>query len=240
MKIALIGYGKMGRAIETIALKRGHTITATIDLDNTEMFDSDAFRSANVAIEFTTPQTAYDNCLKCCEANIPVVCGTTGWTDNTLRDMRQRCEQNDRTFFHSSNFSLGVKNFFALNKYLAKIMNSYPDYNVGMTEIHHIHKLDAPSGTAITLAEGIIEDVERLKGWSSDNTTGEQHLLHINAIRQGEVPGIHEICYQSDIDSITVKHDAKNRTGFALGAVVAAEFAANHKGFLTMNDMLKF
>lgn len=238
MKIALIGYGKMGKTIEQIALQRGHQIVSIIDISNTADFDSEAFRSADVAIEFTTPATALNNYMRCFAANVPVVSGTTGWLDH-LDEVKAKCEQEGKTFFYASNFSVGVNIFFALNRYLAKIMNNFPAYDVRMTEVHHIHKLDAPSGTAITLAEGILEHIDRKKRWTLE--TAEQPTdLPIHAIREGEVPGIHEIVYESEADTISIKHDAKSRAGFALGAVIAAEFTAGKKGFLGMNDLFHF
>ncbi|GGK17619.1 MULTISPECIES: 4-hydroxy-tetrahydrodipicolinate reductase [Parabacteroides] len=238
MKIALIGYGKMGKTIEQIALSRGHQIVSIVDINNPEEFQSVNFKSADVAIEFTTPATAFDNYMKSFAAGVPVVSGTTGWLDR-ISEIKEKCEKEGKTFFYASNFSIGVNIFFALNKYLAKIMNNFPSYNISMTETHHIHKLDAPSGTAITLAEGILENVDRKERWTLE--TAEQPTdLPIHAIREGEVPGIHEVTYESDVDYISIKHDAKSRAGFALGAVVAAEFTAGKKGFLGMDDMLKF
>ena len=238
MKIALIGYGKMGKTIEQIALQRGHQIVSIIDINNTADFESEAFRSADVAIEFTTPATALGNYMRCFAANVPVVSGTTGWLQH-LDEVKAKCEQEGKTFFYASNFSVGVNIFFALNRYLAKIMNGFPAYDVRMTEVHHIHKLDAPSGTAITLAEGILDNVERKERWTLE--TAEQPTdLPIHAIREGEVPGIHEIIYESEADTISIKHDAKSRAGFALGAVIAAEFTAGKKGFLGMNDLFHF
>ena len=238
MKIALIGYGKMGKTIEQIARQRGHQIVSIIDINNTADFDSEAFRSADVAIEFTTPATALGNYMRCFAANVPVVSGTTGWLSH-LDEVKAKCEQEGKTFFYASNFSVGVNIFFALNRYLAKIMNGFPAYDVRMTEVHHIHKLDAPSGTAITLAEGILENVERKERWTLE--TAEQPTdLPIHAIREGEVPGIHEIIYESEADTISIKHDAKSRAGFALGAVIAAEFTAGKKGFLGMSDLFHF
>ncbi len=238
MKIALIGYGKMGKAIEQIALDRGHRIVSVIDVNNPEEFQSDSFKSADVAIEFTTPATAFDNYMKCFAEGIPVVSGTTGWTDR-LGEIHEKCEKEGKTFFYASNFSIGVNIFFALNKHLAKIMNGFPTYDVGITETHHIHKLDAPSGTAITLAEGILGSVARKERWTLE-TAELPTDLPIHAIREGEVPGIHEVVYESDVDTISIKHDAKSRAGFALGAVVAAEFTVGKKGFLGMDDMLQF
>lgn len=245
MKIALIGYGKMGHIIEQVAIQRGHTIVSTLDVDNTDGFESDAFRSADVAIEFTTPATAFDNYQKCFAAGVPVVSGTTGWTER-LGEIKKQCKEENQTFFYASNFSIGVNIFFAVNKYLAKLMNNFPAYDVNMTEIHHIHKLDAPSGTGITLAEGILQAFNRKKQWRLAKE-GEEPFdinkpedLVIHALREGEVPGIHEVRYESDVDSITIKHDAKSRAGFAFGAVLAAEFTAGKKGFLGMEDLMNF
>lgn len=238
MKIALVGYGKMGKTIEQIALSRGHEIVSIIDINNPDDFESAAFKSADVAIEFTTPATAFDNYMKCFAANVPVVSGTTGWTAR-MSEIKEMCEKEGKTFFYASNFSIGVNIFFALNKYLAKVMNNFSSYDVRMTEVHHIHKLDAPSGTAITLAEGILENIDRKDRWTLE-TAEKATDLPIHAIREGEVPGIHEIIYESDVDTISIKHDAKSRAGFALGAVVAAEFTAGKKGFLGMSDLFHF
>lgn len=237
MKVALIGYGKMGKEIERIAKERGHQIVKIIDYSNTEDFYSPEFKSADVAIEFTTPETAFNNYKNCFLSNIPVVSGTTGWLEH-MDEVKLACE-NGQTFFYASNFSLGVNVFFALNKYLAKIMNQFAEYNVSIDETHHIHKLDAPSGTAITLAEDIISEIDLKKQWSLDVEKDSSDLM-IHSIREGEVPGIHEIKYESAVDIISIKHDAKSRSGFALGAVLAAEFTCGKKGFLGMNDMLKF
>ena len=238
MKIALIGYGKMGKNIEQIAVSRGHQIVSIIDVNNPEEFESSRFKSADVAIEFTTPQTAYDNYMKCFAANIPVVSGTTGWLDK-LELIKKLCKTEGKTFFYASNFSIGVNIFFALNRYLSKIMNNFPAYDVRMTEVHHIHKLDAPSGTAITLAEDILKNIDRKKEWRLDHAEKDSDLA-ITAVREGEVPGIHDIIYESDVDILEIKHSAKSRAGFALGAVVAAEFTANKKGFLGMDDLFHF
>lgn len=236
MKIALIGYGKMGHEIEKIALNRGHEVVCAIDLNEAYKFESEAFRSADVAIEFTSPESAFNNYKKAFAANIPVVSGTTGWLDK-LDEIKRECRENGQTFFYASNFSLGVNLFFALNKYLAKIMNKFSDYDVRMEETHHIHKLDAPSGTAITLAEGILEFSDNKDKWILDND-GEKNELKITSFREGEVPGIHTVIYESEVDSIQITHDAKSRKGFALGAVLAAEFTKGKKGFLGMEDML--
>lgn len=251
MKIALIGYGKMGHMIESIALERRHEIVSIIDIDNREDFDSDAFRSADVAIEFTTPHTAYDNYLKAFEQGVKVVSGSTGWLSEHGDEVRRMCTEEGKTLFWSSNFSLGVAIFSAVNKYLARIMNRFEAYDVKMEEVHHIHKLDAPSGTAITLAEGVLENLDRKTEWvkgsllAPDGTiSGEQehpaNQLVIDSVRRDEVPGIHSICYDSEADMITITHDAHNRKGFALGAVLAAEYTAEHEGLLSMSDLFQF
>ncbi len=251
MRIALIGYGKMGRMIEEIAVSRGHEIVSIIDVDNCNDFDSEAFRSADVAIEFTAPQAAYGNYLRAFAHHVKVVSGSTGWIPQHGDDVRRMCEQEGQTLFWSSNFSLGVTIFRAVNSYLARIMNQFSNYAPSMEEIHHIHKLDHPSGTAITLAEELAAEVERISGWQTGLLTNPDGSVEgtkevpagkmpINSIRRGEVPGIHSITWDSPADSITITHDAHNRRGFALGAVLAAEFTAQHSGLLTMKDLFKF
>lgn len=252
MKIALIGYGKMGKTIERIAIERGHEIVSIIDIDNRDDMKGEAFASADVAIEFTTPAVAYDNCIKAMEAGVKVVSGSTGWFHQHEAEMREKCEKEGKTLFWSSNFSLGVAIFSAVNKYLARIMNSFDNYKVRIEETHHIHKLDAPSGTAITLAEGIIENISYKKNWvmgdltNPDGTvtkgnTPKATEIKIDAIRRDEVPGIHSIIYDDyDTDTITITHDAHNRNGFALGAVIAAEYAKEHEGMLGMSNLLDF
>lgn len=241
MKIALIGYGKMGKMIEQIALSRGHEIVSIIDIDNQEDFGSDAFRSADVAIEFTAPQVAYSNYLKAWEQNVKVVSGSTGWLKEHGDDVRKACSEQGKTLFWASNFSVGVAIFSAVNKYLAKIMNGFADYDVSMCETHHIHKLDAPSGTAITLAEQVIENIDRKDEWKlEDGGAIAGNQLPIKSIREGEVPGIHSITYNSEADCITITHDAHSRKGFALGAVLAAEYTAKHSGLLTTSDLFQF
>ena len=236
MKVALSGYGKMGKIIERIAKSRGHEIVSIIDIDNLSDFESDAFKSADVAIEFTRPDTAITNIRKCFKANVPVVVGTTGWN---VEEVKDELERGNHTLFVSSNFSIGVNIFMAVNNYLAKLMNRFDNYNVEMTEVHHVHKLDAPSGTAITLAEGVLKNLDRKTAWTKEVEKTPSDLA-IKSIREGEVPGIHTIRYESDVDSISITHDAKSREGFALGAVVAAEFAADKKGLLGMSDMFDF
>ena len=251
MKIALIGYGKMGKTIEQIALERGHEIVSIIDINNREDMKGEAFASADVAIEFTAPSVAYENCIQAMEAGVKVVSGSTGWYQQHEAEMREKCEKEGKTLFWSSNFSLGVAIFSAVNKYLAKIMNRFPVYDVKMEETHHIHKLDAPSGTAITLAEGILENLDRKANWImgdltnpdgsvTDGVTPQADELKIDAIRRDEVPGIHTITYDSPADTITITHDAHNRSGFALGAVLAAEYVKEHNGLLGMSNMFDF
>ena len=229
----------MGKQIERIARSRGHEIVSIIDLDNQQDFNSEAFRSADVAIEFTNPQAAYGNYLRAFEAGVKVVSGSTGWLKDHGDDVRRLCTEEGKTLFWASNFSLGVAIFSAVNKYLARIMNQFPEYDVTMEETHHVHKLDAPSGTAITLAEGILDNLGRKTRWVkgtllapdgtlSGSTQCAPEELPISSIRRDEVPGIHSIRYDSDADSITITHDAKNRSGFALGAVLAAEYTAQH------------
>ena len=251
MKIALIGYGKMGKEIERIALERGHEIVSIIDINNREDIKGDSFASADVAIEFTAPSVAFENCVQAMNAGVKVVSGSTGWIHNHEEEMHRLCNEEGKTLFWSSNFSLGVAIFSAVNKYLAKIMNRFGNYNVEMEETHHIHKLDAPSGTAITLAEGILENLDRKNRWILGDVTNpdgtvtkgineKDDELRIDAVRRDEVPGIHTIKYSSNSDSITITHDAKNRSGFALGAVLAAEYVNTHSGFLGMKDLFDF
>jgi 4-hydroxy-tetrahydrodipicolinate reductase len=237
MKIALIGYGKMGKMIEKIARERGHEIVSIIDIDNQEDFESEAFASADVAIEFTAPQAAYGNYLKAFQKNVKVVSGSTGWMKDHGDDVKRMCEEG-QTLFWASNFSIGVAIFSAVNRYLAKIMNQFPQYDVEMEETHHVHKLDHPSGTAITLAEQIVENIDRKEAWAEDTT--DPKMLRIDHIRRGEVAGIHTIRYDSPADIITITHDAHSRQGFALGAVLAAEYTNDHSGLLTISDMFKF
>lgn len=251
MNIALIGYGKMGHMIESICKERGHNIVSIIDVDNQDDFESAAFASADVAIEFTSPTAAYGNYLRAWKAGVKVVSGSTGWMKDHGDDVRRACTEEGKTLFWASNFSIGVAIFSAVNRYLAKIMNQFSQYDVRMSETHHIHKLDAPSGTAITLAEEIVNDLDRKTTW----VKGEQHLadgtvegtndvaadqLAIESIRRDEVPGIHSVVYDSDADCITITHDAHSRKGFAMGAVLAAEYTKDHSGLLTISDMFKF
>lgn len=251
MKIALIGYGKMGKMIEQIALGRGHQIVSIIDVDNQQDFDSPEFASADVAIEFTNPTAAYGNYLKAFAKGVKVVSGSTGWLKDHKADVERMCTEGGQTLFWASNFSIGVAIFSAVNRYLATIMNSFPEYDVTIEETHHVHKLDAPSGTAITLAEEIVDRLDRKQRWvkgtvqAADGTVSGTEAcapgeLRIDAVRRGEVPGIHTVKYDSPADSITITHDAHSRQGFALGAVLAAEYTAGHTGLLTIGDMFKF
>ena len=238
MNVALIGYGKMGKAIEQILIERGHSVVSIIDMDNQDDFQSDAFLNADVAIEFTTPSVAYNNYLKCFAANIPVVAGTTGWLQQ-IEEVKNICEKEGKTLFYAPNFSLGVNLFFALNTCLSKLMNHFPEYDVSISETHHIHKLDAPSGTAIALANDIRKHVDRKKQWTTAKTNDPADL-YIESFREGEIPGIHDVTYESAIDSIQIRHHSKSRTGLALGAVLAAEFTVGKKGFLGMKDLIQF
>ena len=237
MNIAIIGYGKMGKEIEKVALERGHSISVAIDKENINLFESLAFRSSDVAIEFTQPQFAVNNYKQCFKNQIPVVSGTTGWLVD-LSEIEQLCIETDSTFFYASNFSVGVNILFELNKKLAQLMDSNSDYNVEMEEIHHIQKLDAPSGTAISLAEQILERTSLKENWSLEPKNNSD--LRISAKRIDKVHGTHVVTYSSDVDELSIKHEAKSRKGFALGAVLAAEFVINKKGVLNMQDMLKF
>jgi 4-hydroxy-tetrahydrodipicolinate reductase len=235
MKIALIGYGKMGKEIEAIALERGHEIVLKVTSANIATITSDDLKKADVAIEFSTPHAVIDNLKKCFDAALPVVAGTTGWY-HEFDSISAACKKNEAALFHATNFSLGVNLFFKVNRYLAELMNGYDTYEVSMEEIHHIHKLDKPSGTAISLATQILEKIERKKSWSI--TDKNKDTLFIKDVREGEVPGTHIIRYTSSVDDIEIMHKAHNRKGFALGAVVAAEFLKGKKGVYSMADLI--
>jgi 4-hydroxy-tetrahydrodipicolinate reductase len=235
MKIILLGYGKMGKTIERIALERGHEITARIDIDNQHEFE---FMNGDVAIEFSHPDAAFENIRKTLSKKIPVVCGTTGWLDKKS-EIEKLCANVNGAFFYASNYSLGVNIFFRLNEYLAKIMKEFPEYDVEMDEIHHTQKKDAPSGTAITLAEGVLKHVSRKKRWVNEQGSSDSDLL-IKSFRIADIPGTHVVKYNSPIDDIEIKHTAHSREGFATGAVLVAEWIRDKKGVLGMDDFLKF
>ena len=235
MRIALIGYGKMGKEIEAIALSRGHVISHRIGRNNTGDIASLSTDNTDMAIEFSTPHSVIPNLIRCINAGVPVVVGTTGWYDS-FREVEDLCRDSNGAMLHATNFSLGVNLFFKVNTYLAELMDRYPEYDVSMEEIHHIHKLDKPSGTAITLANQVISKLQRKKKWSIVEKDAD--VLHIKDVRQGEVPGTHIIRYQSPVDDIEIMHKAHNRKGFALGAVVAAEFLEGRKGVYSMADVI--
>jgi 4-hydroxy-tetrahydrodipicolinate reductase len=236
MKLALLGYGKMGQEIEKAALERNHTITLKIDINNQHEFTKENLRKADVAIDFSTPTSAVNNMLACFEAGIPIVCGTTGW-NNELTRITSVCKEKNQALFYSSNYSIGVNILFAVNEYLAGIMNKFGQYDVCIEETHHTQKLDAPSGTAISIADQILAKLDRKRNWKLE-PGGASESLSIKAIREGDVKGIHEISYESEVDYITLKHFAKSRKGFAQGAVQAAEFIKDKKGVFTMRDLL--
>lgn len=230
MNIALVGYGKMGKIIDEIAQSRGHNIVARLSQTPTK----ETLNNADVVIEFSNPKAAFENIKVCLENNIPVICGTTGWLDKKPEIEKITLEKNS-AFLYGSNFSLGVNLFFALNEKLAKLMSNINEYSCQLEEIHHIHKLDAPSGTAISIAEGIIEN-SKYEAWKLDETKDKE--LGIFAIRENEVPGTHSVFYRSEVDEIEIKHTAFNRNGFALGAVIASEWIVDKKGIFSMKDVL--
>jgi 4-hydroxy-tetrahydrodipicolinate reductase len=237
MNIAIIGYGKMGKTIEKIAKSRGHVISTIIEATNHADLEKLGSMKVHAAIEFTQPSTAYDNIITCFNQDIPVVCGTTGWTER-LPEVEQACDRMNGSFLYASNFSLGVNLFFEFNKKMAALMSGYPDYKVTMSETHHTEKKDTPSGTAITLANSIIDNHKAYNGWSEES--GLDNEIIINSFREKDINGIHEINYVSDHDEISLKHTARNRDGFALGAVIAAEWLADKQGIYTMKDLLNF
>jgi len=238
MKIALIGYGKMGHAIEEIALQRGHEIVLRITDENIEDFSNENIQRADVAIEFTNPHSAVENILSCLKANVAVVCGTTGWLTQ-LNLIEEKCKELNGAFLYASNFSVGVNIFFELNKKLAGLLKPHPSYRVAIEEIHHTQKKDAPSGTAITLAEQIIEVSDEKNKWVNNDTTNKNELSIISK-RIDEVPGTHSVKYSSAVDDIEIIHTAHNRKGFAEGAVLAAEFLQGKKGIYSMKEVLGF
>ncbi len=238
MQIAIIGYGKMGREIETAALEKGYQIILTVDKDNLEQLDPEILGRADVALEFTTPETAEDNIIACFNAGVPVVCGTTGWTCR-LAEIERLCIEKSQALFYASNFSIGVNILFKLNRWLAGVMNRFPAYEAELAEIHHIHKKDAPSGTAITLAEDMLKSLERKTGWINEYTQ-KPELLPVISERTGEVPGTHIITYKSPVDIFEISHRALNRSVFVSGALLAAEFIKGKTGVFKMGDLLDF
>ena len=237
MKAAIIGYGKMGREIEKILLERGHSVALVIDTDNAADLNAANLAQADVALEFTMPTTAYGNIRTCIENATPVVSGTTGWTDR-LPELQELCREKGGALFYASNYCLGVNLMFRLNRRLARMMERFDAYDVRIEEIHHTQKKDAPSGTAITLAEGIISEIGRKTGWVNEPSDDLSQIV-VTSLREGAVPGTHTVTYESDDDRIELKHTIKNRRTLALGAVVAAEFLCGKKGVYTMDDLLK-
>ena len=245
MKIALLGYGKMGKIIEQFATDRGHEIALKIEADNSHELTIANLKKIDVAIDFSTPASVINNIEVCFEANVPIVVGTTGWYGK-LQEIKNKCEYSNNSLLYASNFSIGVNVFFFVNKVLAKIMNRYPQYEVQVEEIHHTQKLDAPSGTAMTIAEGILENLERKTEWVNELVDQSKEViikpdqLLIESHRLEEVPGTHTVIYSSEVDDIEFKHKAHNRAGFALGAVLAAEWLQDKTGFFSINDMFDF
>jgi len=235
MKIAIIGYGKMGKEIEKIAISRGHTVSLIVDKGNSNHYTQE-LSLVDVALEFTSPQSVIDNINNCFEFNVPIVVGTTGWMDK-LDEVKKNCSQKDQTLFFASNFSIGVNLFYKLNSFLANLMNMHPEYNVDIEEIHHIHKLDAPSGTAISLANQLMKELDTKSKWVN-SASEKQNEISIISKREDEVPGTHTVSYKSLIDELTITHKAKNREGFAIGAVIAAEWIIGKKGIFGMEDIL--
>jgi len=237
MNIAIVGYGKMGKEIERIAQDRGHHIVLKIDENNVNSVISENLKNVDVAIEFSVPQSAFTNISLMLDHKVPVVSGTTGWVDK-LDLIIERCKNDQGTFFYASNYSIGVNLFFNLNKKLARLMNHFPDYEISIEETHHSQKIDAPSGTAITLANDLIQAIDHKEEWKKEKAESEESIV-IKSYREGTVPGNHKVIYESSFDKITIEHDAKSRKGFAIGAVLAAEFIKDKKGYFTMNELLK-
>ena len=245
MIIAILGYGKMGRIIEQFAFERGHEVVLKVNIDNTADLNIANLRLADVAIDFSTPDSVLSNIDLCFTAGVPIVVGTTGWYAK-LQEIKDKCVAGNNTLMYASNFSVGVNVFFFVNKILAKIMNRYPQYEVQVEEIHHTEKLDSPSGTAMTIAEGILEELDRKNEWvneligSEEQVVAKPEQLLIESHRIEEVPGTHTVIYSSEVDDIEFKHKAHSRSGFALGAVIAAEWLENKTGFYNINDMFDF
>ena len=238
MNIALIGYGKMGKIIENVAVSRGHQIVMKIDLENINAFTKENFSVVDVAIEFTGPHTALENVLKCISFHTPVVCGSTGWLEK-IEEVEQCCTAENGSFIYASNFSVGVNIFFEVNKRLAQLMEGQTQYDISIKEIHHTQKKDAPSGTAISLAEQVMANNSLKKTWINQKSNVANELF-IESERTDPYPGLHEVKYSSEIDDIIITHNAHNRNGFALGAVLAAEYIKDKKGIFTMKDVLGF
>ena len=238
MKLALIGYGKMGKIVEEVGLARGHQISWRIDIDNWNDIKKLSPANTDAAIEFSHPDGAFENIKSCLLQKVAVVSGTTGWLNNKS-EIEKLCTDLQGAFFYASNFSLGVNIVFRVNEYLARIMDNFPDYKVDITEIHHTEKKDAPSGTAISLAEGIVANLKRKDGWAGKDS-GDPSRIKIESLREGKVPGTHYVRYQSEADEIELKHEAFGRKGFAIGAVMVAEWIKGKKGIFTMKDFLKF
>jgi 4-hydroxy-tetrahydrodipicolinate reductase len=238
MNIAIIGYGRMGHEIETMARERGHTVSIIIDQDNNRDIVGEKMKGIDVAIEFTTPDSAIDNIIRCLSIPLPVVSGTTGWLkDYTLA--AKTCLQNGTSFIHSSNFSIGVNILFKINEELGRLMESQSVYSPVIEEIHHVKKLDAPSGTAIALAEGIARGSSKYTGWRFE-ASDDVAKVPVRSVREGMVPGIHTVTWDSEVDTLSIRHEAKNRKGLALGALVAAEYISSRKGVFTMSEVLGF
>ncbi len=236
MKIIILGYGRMGKEVEKAALARGHQIIEKIDINNKDSLTTELLQKADVAIEFTTPESAPENYIKCFEVGLPVVSGTTGWLDRE-EEIKQKCKEKNGTFFYASNFSLGVNIFFEVNKFLAKLMNKINQYDISVEETHHIHKKDKPSGTAITIASQIIDNHDKYNTWKLEGKGNG--ILPVHSEREGEIVGIHTVNYVSPIDKISIRHEAFSREGFAQGAVIAAEFVKDRKGCYSMEDLLR-
>ncbi len=239
LSIAIIGYGKMGKGIEQYAKEKGHEIVCIIDNESDWVKKANDIKKANVAIEFSTPDSAVINIKKCFEYNVPIVTGTTGWQKH-LDHISILCREKNQTLFYASNYSIGVNILFELNKKLASIMSNFEEYKPEIKEIHHIHKLDSPSGTAISLANGIIAGYPKYKSWKLSEDVSSKEEIPINALREGNIFGIHEVSYSSEIDSLTIAHSANSRIGFVKGAIMAAEWVFDKKGIYSMQDLLNF